>query len=632
MDAAGVYSALFRYRLGLMKLRKENERILAARFPEVLRRITASDPSSGLSSVVETEFGLDLARKSGERSTLVYGGRDPKAVGDRWVRSRVIEPETVYAVSGFGSGTHVESLLERAGSGNFVFVGEEDPRTLGEVFSRKDFSAILGEERFLLGTGELDESYFRPLCNLPFPLINQVEPFIFAPLYSLDERYYSRFLKEFARSYEVWLRLFGTNLNDGGLLQTNSLSNLSLLLAAPDIGLLKDRLTDLPVIFVGAGPSLDESIDFLKSAQRRSLIISVNSSFRKLVRNGIRPAITVAADPRPDTAKGFVDLDLGETILVCPFYVDPQVVQLFKGRLLTWTGNNPLIRLVQRRLGMEQGSSILEQGTVSASAFEVGHLWGCRRFCLVGQDMAFTLDGQTHTLDSFYADERRVTKELTGCRMVPGNTIAEVPVDENLLIYLRTFEQIIRDHPEVEVINTSTGGAKVQGVPYLQFCEALEWLGRCDSRGAVTQLGEVVSGHSSSMNSSVESMRGALDPTLNFSRKVYELSLEAALHSELLPSKFEKRSFQQHPKLRAVDSYAEKLNLLLDRHEDDYKVLFDGKTKSELFSYLKTVRALASHSESWERALKNREFFWTLAEGSYFLLSKLRETVGSLPG
>ena len=51
----------------------------------------------------------------------------------------MIEPETVYAVSGFGSGTHVESLLERAGSGNFVFVGEEDPRTLGEVFLSKRF-------------------------------------------------------------------------------------------------------------------------------------------------------------------------------------------------------------------------------------------------------------------------------------------------------------------------------------------------------------------------------------------------------------------------------------------------------------------------------------------------------------
>ena len=54
------------------------------------------------------------------------------------------------------------------------------------------------------------------------------------------------------------------NVRTATNLQENTLKNIPHMVHAPDVGELRDKFKDIPFILIGAGPSLDESIDFLK--------------------------------------------------------------------------------------------------------------------------------------------------------------------------------------------------------------------------------------------------------------------------------------------------------------------------------------------------------------------------------
>ena len=167
---------------------------------------------------------------------------------------------------------------------------------------------------------------------------------------------------------------------------------------------MKGEFPDIPFVLVGAGPSLDESIDFLKSVQDKAIIISSNSPYRKLINSGIRPHMVVTADPMPPTLAGFQSVSLEDVPLACPFSAYPEIVRRFSGRIFSWCTYNPIVDLVKQHMGLPPGTTIMEQGTVSGCVLDLSRLFGCRKVLFVGQDMSVRDDGRYYTDDSSYAD------------------------------------------------------------------------------------------------------------------------------------------------------------------------------------------------------------------------------------
>ena len=187
-------------------------------------------------------------------------------------------------------------------------------------------------------------------------------------------------------------------------LQQNTFKNLAYMAAAPDIGELKNEFSDIPFILVGAGPSLDESIEFLKEVQTKAIIVTSNSPYRKLINSGIRPHLVVTADPMEPTLAGFINVNNEGIPLACPFSAYPEIVQMFKGRILSWLSVNPIVESLKKEWGHKKGTPIMEQGTVSGCVLDISRVLGCRKVLLVGQDMCIRDDGKYYTDDSSYAD------------------------------------------------------------------------------------------------------------------------------------------------------------------------------------------------------------------------------------
>jgi len=587
-----------------MSDRAKRDRVFKKRFPQLVSR-------------------LDAARKADARTKAIRSlpkqSSDWNALLDRWLEGLELKPNTAYALTGFGDGSHVAALLDCLPRGSYVFCAEQDIDSFAMLSLDAEPLKLLEDPRLLIGIGDLDADYFESLSRIPTMELVDARALVFAPLYNRDPDYYGAFLSEFTRAYEYWRKLCGTNLTESGRWQNNTFENAAILTGAPDIKELKGAFSGVPVILVSAGPSLDVSLDFVKANESRCIIVAVNSSYRALRNHGIIPHFVIAADPYEYTDRGFEGVSCDKTVLICPFIVYPKVVERFRGRVFTWSQNNLLASYLRLVTGMGMGSEIQEIGTVSACVFDLARLWGSSRIVFVGQDLAAKSDGQLHNSDSFYADLGANHLRNEDCRTLPGNVEESVRVEAKLYVYLKAFESLARKHgADIELHNTSVFGARIEGIPYTPLFEMAGILKENPTGDLASGLRRVDEALQKSTLARLSLVK-ALGSLSRYGKSVCQLALKGALSLE---GELGKGMSGHRSNLELAESLRKDLESQLDEETDWLKVMSDGAIKHEQMLYRRSLQQItgAAHVES-EKEAALREYFWAVAEGSYAFYS-----------
>jgi hypothetical protein len=594
-----------------------NEAVIKARFPSVYRKIMAAGERMPDCFFYQSDDGADrLMIQRGEHAFCPYGANNPEKLIKRWFENLNLGGESLFAITGFGDGSHLRYFLRESGNGINFLVSEKDPALIRETLARFDLSDLLAHQRFMLGTGDLDDDYFAMIQGAALTGVNDVNSLVFSPLHSVDEAYYDKMRNELVRQYLVIRPLMEVNVRTATNLQENTFRNLPHMAQSPDVGRMKDQFSDIPFILVGAGPSLDESIEFLKSVRNKAIIVASNSSFRKLINSGVPPHLVVTADPLPPTLAGFEGISHEGVPLVCPFSAYPEIVQLFSGRIFSWCTYNPIVDLVKSYMKLPPGTTIMEQGTVSGCVLDLSRLLGCRKVLLVGQDMSVRDDGRYYTDDSSYSDAgTHISKDATGQRL-PGNTQEKVLVEQRLFVYLKTFEQFIaKKNPLVEYRNLARTGVKINGVPYCSYEEALEWIGEASN----TEFKETVSDLLSEQGQ-CPNLKEALSPAITYVEELFSQVLANAIETELLPGKLEGTNYSTNKTVKGLLEAGAKVNRLVDSRKEFWNFLLEGKTKAELVRYQRILRDIEFPNKNWQAIQGNKEYFWALSEGCNWLL------------
>ena len=275
-----------------------------------------------------------------------------------------------------------------------------------------------------------------------------------------------------------------TMANLGPLWASNGIANASAVAANPMIGDFGETFRGVPLIVVGAGPSLAGNIAQLKAAKGKAIVLALHRTLESLHRAGIEADLTIAVEPR-DVSHQYTGVGadkLAASILSTA--VHPSLEHTPIERTIHYTSQGREEWLLAPE---DRRHEALSLGTVSHSAVSLAKAWGCDPIILVGHDLAFP-GGAIYHADGADGDTRLVRDEASGQWKMESNsahrrtTLAEaadepfdvvevegysggtVVTSTSFNEFRRTLEEMAQDWSgETTLINATEGGAKLSG-------------------------------------------------------------------------------------------------------------------------------------------------------------------------
>lgn len=209
-------------------------------------------------------------------------------------------------------------------------------------------------------------------------------------------------------------------------------------------------------IVVAAGPSLDNSIDFLRKNKGKKTLVAVGTVFRKLIDKDIFPDMVVVLDPQARTYKQIEGLEEQQVPLLIGMSGYWKFATAYKGDkyLIPTTDMHEIIDFANKR-EMKLWSC---GGTVTALAMEVANRFGAENIYLVGVDLAYP-NGITHATGTM----DRTTKDTKSLIKTEGVGNTTVYSDRVFMKYREDMELMIESNPHITYYNMSKIGAKIAG-------------------------------------------------------------------------------------------------------------------------------------------------------------------------
>lgn len=274
------------------------------------------------------------------------------------------------------------------------------------------------------------------------------------------------------------------------------MSNVPQMVGRTVLNRIKHSCDDMPVIIVGAGPSLAKNIDTVGALQQRGAcaVFAVNTALPALAAAGIKPDAVFVAESKPRVMKDFIGVDLTNTTLIGGIHVPAALDDLdVASRWLAVTASAGIGNWLQELTGAE---TITNGGSVSTVALSAAIHLGCDPIVMVGMDCAHDIEGGHHapgTNRGDYASEVRDAK-VYDCdleyrnesgRWLPARKVAgwcgygEVVAPMCLDSYRQWFEyvaHIVAASPKPRLLaNCTEGGARIDGFEELPL-EDFTWL------------------------------------------------------------------------------------------------------------------------------------------------------------
>ena len=172
--------------------------------------------------------------------------------------------------------------------------------------------------------------------------------------------------------------------------QRNFLSNRDTIQRNPGVIALKNRFRDIPSIVVGAGPSLDKNIRYLRKAREKALILSCDAALKPLMAHDIVPNFVIVLDPQEEIARFLWNVPHKGITLVVPTIVHPSILELWEGDVLFFNKFAPDIpTLVEIQKAVPQIGILTPGGTVLSVTYDLAFQAGCNPILFAGQDLSY---------------------------------------------------------------------------------------------------------------------------------------------------------------------------------------------------------------------------------------------------
>lgn len=389
-----------------------------------------------------------------------------------------IEEESSVIFYGVGLGYHIDAFLKKHPDVNF-YIYEPIPEILYAYLSNKEIKALPTKrlKNIITGSEKKDiVSFLSEFIDKSAGKTTIVNLPIHSQIFPEKYRAFLEAFKEVAESKKSGIVAEYTFQKRWTI---NSMKNLKEVLSTPNILLeKKGQFKGKPALLVGAGPSLNEEIENIRYIKENGLayIFSVGSAINTLLYHNIYPDATCTYDPKK-TNKGvfhkIINMNIKEIPLIFGSSVGYETLENYLGKKIHMiTSQDTVARFYLKTRENENIECVYDAPSIAIVTLQLLNLLGFGPIILAGQNLAFK-DRSRHSEGIEYS------KAVTESELKNGICVQDVYGNKVLTDdgYNRMREQIefyIKEFNILNVINTTKGGAHIEGTSFIELIEVIE--------------------------------------------------------------------------------------------------------------------------------------------------------------
>lgn len=467
------------------EMRNRNLDALEKRFPGISKIIEDKKEElleqEAIQIAEETAFTGEkiLTVKTGGRKLYLAGRRNPMAHPQNQIKILgEIVPNAPVFILGMGNLHYLEELVNQTDESVILLLYEPLFSVFYKQLERADFDKMFGKRTVAIVVGGINDDgleglVFSMLRGDKIPLMKYfVLPNYVKLCMEAVKKFYDC-LSKYASEYKMGV---STNLFFSPFQAENFYHNVQYVRTGYKASSLMHVLPkDVPAIVIAAGPSLNKNIKELKRAKGKAFLIAVDTAVKRLLKEGILPDMFATLDGMK-TAELLNLTEQEEAAKEIPLLTkvtaSKSLMDYHKGKKFFINDGYRYINQIYKMNGKAL-EGFTSGGSVATYAFAFACHLGFRKVIFVGQDLAYT-DNKSHADGTFQEEmpEENTEKFL----MVPGNYQEEVPTLSNLDSYRKWFGDFIHEWGkkyDVEFINATEGGAKIEGTKVMALAEAI---------------------------------------------------------------------------------------------------------------------------------------------------------------
>jgi hypothetical protein len=249
----------------------------------------------------------------------------------------------------------------------------------------------------------------------------------------------------------------------------NIFNNISYYDEARPVSYLENNFEGKTALIASAGPSLADDVDTIKNNRNKFVIFCVNKAVKTLLDNNIEPDFVVFADSQY-IYESLLDAKnrLTNTNLILCSRSDSSIFSLKANSKLMYYLNTDGYSSFLNNVSGGKIKSVQPAGTVSIISYFIAKSLGFSKFIFSGLNLAFK--GEKKYASGEYNDMLTSNKTVY-VKDTNGNNI---PTRADYALFIRQFEEIIKNENSSDRIYNTAYGAYVEGMQYVKLIDLLK--------------------------------------------------------------------------------------------------------------------------------------------------------------
>lgn len=237
---------------------------------------------------------------------------------------------------------------------------------------------------------------------------------------------------------------------------------------------VKEYFYNKSVLIVSAGPSLNFEIENLRKIKKEktAYIFAVGSAIHTLLAHNIQPDAFFSFDPSDqnmeDVFRPILDKDIDNVPLVFGTTIGFEVLREYPEKMAHMHINRATITCYLFDINMQD--IIFDSPTIAAVLLQVLLKLQVKNIIFVGQNLAL-FDKHEYAASIMHFDTPNDVSKLPTTTSVTGETIY---TNTGYLMMKSTIEQIIKSYGRNDIVNTTIGGAKIEGTVFIPLKTVME--------------------------------------------------------------------------------------------------------------------------------------------------------------